>query len=279
MAFLGETSNQTIANSRLAFNFPNGSITHNQTGVYFQSLTPTPMQVPNGCSFETLKSRMHNTLQLTNDQLVDEIYYQKPFIDACQQYFFQSLQLKNDDDVYTMLMCNEQYSCIGPIELLCTINRTSNGMLNLLQSTITPAHVAILYYNGKWNIPCQGEFLGYSFIGTNPIRFDIHSGCSMDKLKDIIKQVAPLGVPPYGIHESQVVRRLFFRQSDHVKYSEKLIEYKITELKNNKDMLKMLVESNYWKQFYPIKILAIFNKPVTQIKKDMSPVQHLSDYH
>ena len=43
MTFLGETSSWTIANSRLAFIFPNGSITHNQTGVYFQSPTPTPM--------------------------------------------------------------------------------------------------------------------------------------------------------------------------------------------------------------------------------------------
>ncbi|KAH1197970.1 hypothetical protein HKD37_18G050482 [Glycine soja] len=77
----------------------------------------------------------------------------------------------------------------------------------------------LLYYNGKWNIPRQGRFLGYSFTGTNPIRFDIPSRCSMDKLKDIIKQVAPLGVPPYGIHKSQVVRRLFFRQPDHAKYS------------------------------------------------------------
>jgi len=69
----------------------------------------------------------------------------------------------------------------------------------------------------------------------------------MDKLKDIIKQVVPLGVPPYGIHESQVVRRLFFRQPDHAKYLEKLIEYEITKLKNDEDMLKVLVESNYWK--------------------------------
>jgi len=52
---------------------------------------------------------MHNTLQLTNDHVVDDIYYQQSFIDIGQQYFFQSLQLKNDDDVYTMLMCNEQY--------------------------------------------------------------------------------------------------------------------------------------------------------------------------
>ena len=75
MAFSEETTSQTIVNSKLAFIFPNWSITHNQTGVYFQSLTPTLMWVPNDCSFETLKNRMHNTLQLTNDQLVDEIYY------------------------------------------------------------------------------------------------------------------------------------------------------------------------------------------------------------
>jgi len=109
--------------------------------------------------------------------------------------FFQSLQLKNDDDVYIMLMCNEQYSCIGPIELLCTIIRTPDAILNLLQSTITPTRDALMYYNGKWNIPRQGKFLGYSFTGTNPIRFGIPSGCSMDKLKDLIKQVAPIEFP------------------------------------------------------------------------------------
>ena len=88
MSFLGETSSQTIANSRLVFIFPNGSITHNPTGIYFQSPTPTSMRVPNDCSFDTLKSRMHNTLQLTNNQLVDKIYYRQPFIDAGQQFFF-----------------------------------------------------------------------------------------------------------------------------------------------------------------------------------------------
>ena len=92
-------------------------------------------------------------------------------------------------------MCNEQYSCAGPIELLCTIIRTPDVILNLLQSTITPIHDANMYYNGEWNIPRQGGFLGYSFIGTNPIRFDIPSGCSMDKLKDLIKQVSLMEVP------------------------------------------------------------------------------------
>ena len=94
-----------------------------------------------------------------------------------------------------MLMCNEQNSYVGPIELLCTINTTPDGILNLLQSTITLIHDAIMYYNGKWNIPRQGGFLGYSFTGTNPIRFEIPSRCSMDKFKDLIKQVAPMGVP------------------------------------------------------------------------------------
>ncbi|KAL5179204.1 hypothetical protein HKD37_01G000559 [Glycine soja] len=77
-------------------------------------------------------------------------------------------------------MCHEQYSCVSPIELLCTINRTPNGILNLLQFTITPTRDAIMYYNNKWSIPCQGGFLGYSFTGTNPMRFDISLGCSMD---------------------------------------------------------------------------------------------------
>ncbi|KAH1238311.1 hypothetical protein GmHk_08G022999 [Glycine max] len=74
----------------------------------------------------------------------------------------------------------------------------------------------------------------------------------MDKLKDLIKQVAPVGVPPNGIHESQLVRRLFFRQPGHAKYSENLIEYEITELKNNKGVLKVLAQSNYWKRFCTI---------------------------
>ena len=43
MAFLGETSTQIIANSILAFIFPNGSIIHNEPGVYFRSPTPIPM--------------------------------------------------------------------------------------------------------------------------------------------------------------------------------------------------------------------------------------------
>ena len=49
------------------------------------------MRVPNDCSFDTLKSKMQNTLQLTNNQLVDEIYYRQSFIDAGQQIFSISI--------------------------------------------------------------------------------------------------------------------------------------------------------------------------------------------
>ena len=187
MTFLGETSSQTIVNSILAFIFPNGSIIHNESGVYFQSSTLIPIRVPNGYGLETLKSIMHNTLQLTNDQYLDEIYYRQSSADAGNQFAFQSMQLKNDDDVNTMLMCNDQYSCVGPIELLCTIGRTSDDILNLLHATMTSTHDALLYYNERWNMSCQHDFVGYSFTGKNSKRFDIPSGCSINGLKDVIK--------------------------------------------------------------------------------------------
>ena len=141
---------------------------------------------------------------------MDEIYYRQPFPDVGNQFAFQSMQLKNDDDVNTMLMCNEQYSCVGPIELLSTIGRTSDGILNILQATMTPTHDDLLYYNGRWNMSRQGDFVGYLFTRKNPKRFDIPSRCSIHRLKYVIKQVAPQGIPPYSIHESQTIRRLFF---------------------------------------------------------------------
>ena len=91
----------------------------------------------------------------------------------------------------------------------------------------------------------QNEFVGYSFTGKNPKKFDIPSECTMNELKDLIKQVAPHGIPSYGIHETQTVMRLFFRQPSHYEYSDKIIKFKIIELKTNDDMLKVLVHSNY----------------------------------
>jgi len=144
-----------------------------------------------------------------------------------------------------MLMCNHQFSCVGPIELFCTIGRTLDDLLNLLEATMTPTHDALLYYNGRWNMQRQNEFIGYLFTWKNPKNFDIPSGCTIDELKDLIKQVVPLGIPPYDIHESQTVRRLFFRQPSHYEYSDKVIKFEIIELKTNNDVLKVLVQSNY----------------------------------
>ena len=107
------------------------------------------MQVPNEYSFETLKCRIQNTFQLTNDQFVHEIYYRQSSIGAGQQSFFHSLQLKNDNDICTLLTSNEQYPLAGPIKLLCTINRILYDILNILRSTITPTHDTMLYYNDK----------------------------------------------------------------------------------------------------------------------------------
>ena len=116
------------------------------------------------------------------------------------------MQLKNDADVNTMLMCNHQFLFVGPIELLCSIPRTPYDILNLLQATMTPTHDALLYYNKRWNMSRQNEFVGYSFTGKNPKNFDIPSGCTMDELKNLIKQVAPVGIPLYVIHETQMIR-------------------------------------------------------------------------
>ncbi|KAL5180751.1 Protein MAIN-LIKE 1 [Glycine soja] len=43
----------------------------------------------------------------------------------------------------------------------------------------------------KWHMSRQHEFVGYSFTGKNPKIFDILSGCIIDRLKDVVKQVPP----------------------------------------------------------------------------------------
>ena len=117
-------------------------------------------------------------------------------------------------------------------------------------------------------MPRQNNFVGYAFIGKNPKKFEIPSGCTIDELKDLINQVAPKGIPPHGIQASQMVRRLFFRKSGHFEYSDKVIKFQIIELKTNDDVLKVLLQSNYWKQFGPIEILAVFTKQVMEIEDD-----------
>ena len=148
--------------------------------------------------------------------------------------------------------------------MLCTVGRTPDGIINLLELTMIPTHDVVLYYNGRWNMPCQNNFVGYTFTGKNPQKFDIPKGCTINELKYLIKQVEPKGNPPHGIHESQLVRRLFYRQPAHLEYSDKVLKFEIIELKSDDDVLKVLVESNYWKQFLLIEILALFSKPVME---------------
>ncbi|KAL5173189.1 Protein FAR1-RELATED SEQUENCE 6 [Glycine soja] len=174
---------------------------------------------------------------LSDKQFLDEIHYQKPFTDTGNQIRFECIKMINDDDVNTMLMCNDQFSCVGPIELLCTVGRTPDGIINLLERTMSRIHDAILYYNGKWNMPPQNKFVGCAFTGKNPKKFQIPSTCTIDELKNLIKQVAPKRIPPLGIHESQTVRRLFFRQSARFEYSDTVIKYEINELITNEEIL------------------------------------------
>ncbi|KAL5137330.1 putative protein FAR1-RELATED SEQUENCE 10 [Glycine soja] len=208
---------------------------------------------------------------LSNKQFLDEIHYRKPFTNIGNQIRFQCMKLINDDDVNTMLMCNDQFSCVGPIELLCTVGRTPDGIINLLERTMPSTHDAILYYNGKWNMPPpQNKFVRCAFTGKNPKKFQIPSTCTIDELNNLIKQVAPKGIPPLGIHKSQTIRRLFFRQPAHFEYSDTLIKYEINELRTNEELLKVLVQSNYWKKYGPIEILTVFTKYEVKIEDEVT---------
>jgi len=96
----------------------------------------------------------------------------------------------------------------------------------------------------------------------------------MDELKDLIKQVVPVGISPYGIHETEMIRRLFFRKPSHHEYSEKVIKFEIIELKTNDDVIKVLLESNYWKKIGSIEILVVFSKPVMEMEDKLSLSQN-----
>ncbi|KAL5161972.1 putative protein FAR1-RELATED SEQUENCE 10 [Glycine soja] len=171
---------------------------------------------------------------LSDKQFLDEIHYRKPSPIQVTKFAFSVMKLINDDDVNTMLMCNDQFLYVGPIELLCTVGRTPDG----------------------------NKFVGCAFTGKNPKKFQIPSTCTIDELKDLIKQVAPKGIPPHGIHESQMVRRLFFCQPGRFEYSDKLIKNEINELKTNEELLK--------KKYGPIEILAVFTKYVVEFEDEVT---------
>ena len=67
-----------------------------------------------------------------------------------------------------------------------------------------------------------------------------------------------------GTDAQRIVRHLFFRQPAHLEYSDKVLKFEIIELKTDDDVLKVLVESNYWKEFVPIEILALLSKLVME---------------
>ena len=71
-----------------------------------------------------------------------------------------------------------------------------------------------------------------------------------------------------------------FDSQDIQNIQKKLIKYQIIELITNEDVLKVLIEFNYWKRFCLIEIFAIFNKPIIQVlQKDMSTGQPLSKHN
>ena len=68
MAFLGETSSQTIVNSRLGFIFSNGSIIHNDSRVYFQNnarLTATQIN--------TMITKYHLQMFVTSIRIIEKL--------------------------------------------------------------------------------------------------------------------------------------------------------------------------------------------------------------
>ncbi|KAL5127382.1 putative protein FAR1-RELATED SEQUENCE 10 [Glycine soja] len=231
---------------------------------FVQTIVPCRLQRCCGQAIVILRqSSGQFHILLSDKQFLDEIHYRKPFTDTGNQIRFECMKLINDDEVNTMLMCNDQFSCVGPIELLCTVGRTPDGIIKLLERTMPRTHDAILYYNDKMEHATAEQICWMS-------KFQIPSTCTIDELKNLIKQVAPKGIPPLGIHESQTVRRLFFCQPARFEYSDTVIKYEINDLVTNEELLKVLVQSNYWKKYGPIEILAVFTKYVVKIEDEVT---------
>ncbi|KAL5187727.1 60S ribosomal protein L44 [Glycine soja] len=157
-------------------------------GVSFQASTPVPIRVPNGCDFQTLKTRIHNTLKLTDKQFLDEIYYRQPF----------------------------------------------------------------------------------TYAGKNSKNFDIPTGCTMDELKDLIKQVAPRGIPPYGVDETQMVnvpktKKTYCKSKECRKHT----LHKVTQYKKGKDSIAAQGKRRYDRKQsgYGGQTKPVFHKKAKTTKK------------
>ena len=60
------------------------------------------------------------------------------------------------------------------------------------------------------------------------------------------------------------------RNPSHFEYSDTVIKYAINELMANEELLKVLVQSNYWKKYGSIEILAVFTKYVVKIEDEVT---------
>ncbi|KAL5179249.1 Protein FAR1-RELATED SEQUENCE 5 [Glycine soja] len=105
----------------------------------------------------------HPQAKSWSNPYISRMQHYKSFVMFKRDYVDINDDWTYDANVNTMLMRNHEFSFVGPIELLCSIARTPDGILNLLQATMTPTHDALLYYNGRWNMSRQNEFVGYSF--------------------------------------------------------------------------------------------------------------------
>ena len=45
-----------------------------------------------------------------------------------------------------------------------------------------------------------------------------------------------------------ILLNIYYMKPSHHEYSEKVIKFEIIELKTNEDVMKVLIESNYWKK-------------------------------
>jgi len=119
-------------------------------------------------------------------------------------------------------------------------------------------HDAMLYYNDKWKIPRQDDFLGYFFTGTNPIRFQIPLGCSIEKNQ--------------GYHQTSCAYRGSLRWNSRITIDQTIVlstdrPYKIfkkinrvsnNRVKNQWKRVKCINRTQLLKHFCPIEIFTYF---------------------
>ncbi|KAH1246775.1 hypothetical protein GmHk_06G016797 [Glycine max] len=138
------------------------------------------------------KVTMDKWMDITNMRYVIASRYNVILVSLSQQQSMMFFPLRSqqpvDSSVHRIICIGHVYGnhfvqvylkdhCPLPhVALLCSSNchpqaKTTNGILNLLEAIMTRTHDALLYYNGRWNMPRQNEFVGYLFTGKNPKKF------------------------------------------------------------------------------------------------------------